>query len=61
MAGFAIIHFNYLTRYNVLRRMLPLANLMMAHFVLKKTPSWKIVVSVLFIVTGCVLTGTILA
>ncbi|XP_065052070.1 uncharacterized protein LOC135681493 isoform X2 [Rhopilema esculentum] len=43
--------------YNVLRRMLPLANLMMAHFVLKKTPSWQIVISVLFIVTGCVLTG----
>ena len=43
--------------YNVLRRMLPLANLIMAHFVLKKTPSFKICFAILFIVTGCLLTG----
>jgi len=43
--------------YNVLRRLLPLANLMMAHFVLKKTPSFKICFAILFIVTGCLLTG----
>lgn len=44
-------------RYNVLRRMLPLANLFMAHFVLKKTPSRKICVAVFIIVAGCVLAG----
>eukprot|EP00794_Sanderia_malayensis_P017675 gene17675-19437_t len=43
--------------YNVLRRMLPLANLFMAHFVLNKTPSRKICISVIIIVTGCVITG----
>lgn len=43
--------------YNVLRRMLPLANLFMAHFVLKKTPSQNICISVVLIVTGCVVTG----
>ena len=40
--------------------MLPLANLMMAHFVLKKTPSFKICFAILFIVTGCLLTGIFL-
>ena len=47
----------FIPRYNVLRRLLPLANLMMAHFVLKKTPSFKICFAILFIVTGCLLTG----
>ena len=37
--------------------MLPLANLFMAHFVLKKTPSHKICVAVFIIVAGCVLAG----
>ena len=44
-------------RYNILRRLLPLANLLMAHFVLKKTPSVKIMVSVLLVVTGCLVAG----
>ncbi|XP_065655152.1 uncharacterized protein LOC100197493 isoform X2 [Hydra vulgaris] len=43
--------------YNVLRRMLPLATLLTAHFVLKKTPSYGIITSVLIIVIGTVLAG----
>lgn len=43
--------------YNVLRRMLPLANLLMAHFVLKKTPSFRICSAVVIVVIGCIITG----
>ena len=37
--------------------MLPLANLLTAHFVLKKTPSYGIIISVLIIVVGTVFAG----
>ena len=47
----------FLHRYNVLRRLLPLASLLFACLMLKKKPSVLVVASVILVVLGCVIAG----
>ena len=49
--------FCFIARYNVLRRMLPLAILLMSCFVLQKTPSRGLIMSVSLIVAGTLCAG----
>ena len=44
-------------RYNVLRRMLPLASLFMLVFILKQTPSRNVVLSVTLMMAGTLFAG----
>lgn len=50
-------YFCFIVRYNVLRRMLPLAILLMSSFVLQKTPSRGLIMSVSLIVAGTLCAG----